>query len=157
AGLGLTPSPTHAACSKDCRKQIGSEFMACRAACGKDKVCRQACRDEKRADLAICKAATNPTPPDCGDTTTTTTTTNNTTTTPPSFVTCSPVGAACGSCGSGICFSPSSGATSGVCVDSANSSGTPCGIDPPIPCPPGELCVVVQFSPAMFVCARPCP
>jgi hypothetical protein len=90
-------------------------------------------------------------------TTTTTVVPTTTTTTTQPDVTCSPVGAACGSCGSGFCFSPVVGATSGVCVDAANSSGTPCGIDPPTPCPPGEGCLVVQFSPAMFVCARPCP
>jgi len=70
--------------------------------------------------------------------------------------TCSPVGGTCGSCGSGICFSPVPGATSGMCFDAANSSGTPCAIDPPMPCPPGEGCLVVQFSPPMFVCARRC-
>jgi hypothetical protein len=96
-------------------------------------------------------------PPTEPTTTTTTAPTTTTTTTTQPDVTCSPVGAACGSCGSGLCFSPVLGATTGVCVDVANSSGTPCGIDPPMPCPPGEGCLVVQFSPAMFVCARPCP
>jgi hypothetical protein len=79
---GPTAPLAHARCTKDCRKQIGSEFKACKTACGKDKVCKDACRGEKKADAVTCKTATNPTPPDCGRTTTTTSATMTTTTTP---------------------------------------------------------------------------
>jgi hypothetical protein len=65
-GAELTASPVLATCGKDCRKLITTEFMACRTACGKDKVCKQACRDGKKADVATCttlrchfEAATN--------------------------------------------------------------------------------------------------
>src|SRR5262245_53608259 len=75
------------------------------------------------------------------DTTTTSTSTRSTTTT--TNITCSPVGSACGSCGDGFCFSPYPNPPSGVCLDvSASMGGMACGIDPPIPCPPGQLCVV---------------
>src|SRR6266567_3334067 len=85
-GGGLTASPALAKCRSDCKKQIVAEAKACKSGCGKDKVCKKACRDEKTSDVAACKAATNPTPPDCGETTTTTTTstsavTSSTTTT----------------------------------------------------------------------------
>jgi hypothetical protein len=143
---------------------------SCRAGCDDGNPCtRDTCLDGTCVHECLCVGPMGeptccPGPGVCPVPTTTTTavtttvvpTTTTTTTTRPD-VTCSPVGATCGSCGSGFCFSPVAGATSGVCVDVANSSGTPCGIDPPIPCPPGEGCLVVQFSPAMFVCARPCP
>src|SRR5947209_19981286 len=69
-GAGLTASPALAKCHKACKTQIRNEFKACRAM--------------KTGSLAVCKAATNPMPPDCGQTipsTTTTATTSTTTTT----------------------------------------------------------------------------
>jgi hypothetical protein len=65
---GLTASPALAKCSKDCKKQIASEYKACKTGCAKDKTCRKGCIDEKKADAATCKAAANPTPPNCGGT-----------------------------------------------------------------------------------------
>jgi hypothetical protein len=82
---GLTVSPALATCGKDCKTLIKTEFKACKTACPKGsagKACK-ACSDEKKADVATCKTATNPTPPSCGETTTTTTTTS--TTTPSTF------------------------------------------------------------------------
>jgi len=146
-----------------------ANFEACVAACSCPAGCDDGnpCTDDTCLDgtcvhQCLCVGPTGeaiccPGPGVCPVSTTTTVVPTTTTTTTRPDVTCSPVGAACGSCGSGLCFSPVVGATSGVCVDAVNSSGTPCGIDPPIPCPPGEDCLVVQFSPAMFVCARPCP
>src|SRR5256712_6760456 len=77
-GGGLTVSPALAKCRSDCKKQIVAEAKACKSGCGKDKVCKEACRDEKKSDVAACRAATNPTPPDCGETSTTTTTATST-------------------------------------------------------------------------------
>jgi hypothetical protein len=68
---------------------------------------------------------------------------------------CAPVGAPCGTCGSGLCFNPYPNPTTGFCVDTS-VAGAACGIDPPIVCPPGQTCLVVQFEPATFVCATPC-
>jgi hypothetical protein len=152
----------------------GADFAACVGACACPGGCddgnpctfdacvKGACVHECLCVGPIGDVTCCPGPGPCPVPTTTTTTTTvvpttTTTTTTQPDVTCSPVGGVCGSCGSGFCFSPVFGATTGVCVDTANSSGTPCGIDPPIPCPPGEGCLVVQFSPAMFVCAKPCP
>jgi hypothetical protein len=134
----LTASPAQARCSTDCRKQIGSEFIACRAACGKDKVCRQACRDEKQADLATCTAATNPTPPDCGETPTTTTTMTTTTTTMTTMPhqPCGTYPMCGGSCPTGqtcvtwggqcLCFNDGGCATSAPACNGPCSSGGMC-------------------------------
>src|SRR5438094_3867314 len=74
---GLVGSPALAKCGKDCKQLIATEFKACTSACRRrraGKACRKACRHEKKANAKTCKAATSPTPPDCGRMTTTTTT-----------------------------------------------------------------------------------
>jgi hypothetical protein len=150
------------ACVKDTKKSFGTctVIQCCvrSSPMGAFETCTVETPAQCAAQGGIAQGSGTCSPNPCPSITTTTTvvSTTTTTTTQPD-VTCSPVGAACGSCGSGFCFSPVFGAMTGFCVDTANSSGTPCGIDPPIPCPPGEDCLVVQFSPAMFVCARPCP
>jgi len=144
---GATCAPDFAACVGACACPDGCDDGN---PCTFDACVKGACVHECLCVVTCCLG-----PGPCPVSTTTTVVPTTTTTTQPD-VTCSPVGAACGSCGSGLCFSPVFGARTGFCVDTANSSGTPCGIDPPIPCPPGEDCLVVQFSLAMFVCARPC-
>jgi len=84
----------------------------------------------------------------------TTTTSSTTTTTQPNF-SCSPPGTPCGHCGCGFCFAPQ-GYTTGICVV-PYAGGSSCSIDPPTDCPPGQMCVVTSFDPAMFTCAVPCP
>jgi hypothetical protein len=77
-GAGLTASPALAKCHKDCKTQFASALKSCKAVCPKGKTgkqCRGFCKAAKKASLVACKAATNPTPPDCGEATTTTTTT----------------------------------------------------------------------------------
>jgi hypothetical protein len=89
-GASLIGSPALAACGKACKKLISTKFKACKSACPKGsarKPCKKACMAEKKADTVTCKAATDSTPPDCGETTTTTTTTSTTTTTTPSTTT----------------------------------------------------------------------
>src|SRR2546426_772232 len=74
---GFVGSSALAKCGKDCKQLIATEFKACKSACPRrraGKACRKACRDEKKANGKACKAATSPTPPDCGRMTTTTTT-----------------------------------------------------------------------------------
>src|SRR6266478_6405314 len=66
-GAGLTASPALAKCRSDCKKHIVAEAKACKSGCCKDKVCKKACRDEKKSDKAACTAATNPMPPSCGE------------------------------------------------------------------------------------------
>jgi len=80
-GAGLMASPVLAKCSKQCKAAIGTEF----------KGCKKACTDEKKSDLAACKAATDPTPPLCGEAPTTTTITTTTTTTTITTTTTLPV------------------------------------------------------------------
>src|SRR5438876_2174961 len=74
---GLVGSPALAKCGKDCKQLIATEFKACKSACRRrraGKACRKTCTHEKKANGKACKAATSPTPPDCGRMTTTTTT-----------------------------------------------------------------------------------
>lgn len=65
-GAGLTPSSALAKCSRDCKKQLRTEFKACKTSCAKhDGTCKQACRAAAKASRTTCKQATNPTPPSC--------------------------------------------------------------------------------------------
>ena len=85
-GGSLFGSPALAKCSKDCRNQIAEDFITCKRGCPKRKPgqpCRKACLNQKKADRMACRAATNPTPPECGQTVTTTTTAGVSTTTTP--------------------------------------------------------------------------
>lgn len=69
-GAGLMGSPALARCGRDCTRAIAVEFKACKVPCPKGragKACKTTCKDEKKADTAACKAATNPTPPGCGE------------------------------------------------------------------------------------------
>lgn len=81
------PLPALAArCPRECRHVLKAELTACRAVCPKHRprhACRSACFVEFKAERATCKAAANPTPPNCGVTTTTTITRTSTTTTIP--------------------------------------------------------------------------
>jgi hypothetical protein len=68
-GASLTGSPALATCGKDCTTQIRDQYKSCKAACPSGpagRECKRECRDEKKAEKATCKAATNPTPPGCG-------------------------------------------------------------------------------------------
>ena len=78
SAVGLMAVPASAKCGKDCKHSLTSVFKACKAACEKGKAgksCRMACSTERRAAKAACKAASNPTPPDCGAATSSTSTT----------------------------------------------------------------------------------
>jgi len=69
-------SPVAAKCGKDCESAIQTTFKSCKAACEKGKAgkdCRKSCLSDRTAAKKTCKTATNPTPPDCGQTTTSTT------------------------------------------------------------------------------------
>ncbi len=123
-GACLTASPALAKCHKDCKTQIENEFKACKVVCPKGKAgkdCKHSCKTTKRGSLAACKIATNPTPPDCGETTITTTTTTTTTTTLPSCSTASLCSHSCAQ----------------MCVTFAASTSL-CGTD--ADCPPGQVC-----------------
>ena len=79
--LAVVPTASAARCPNDCKHLLKTELRTCRAACPKrrpGKPCRSGCFAAFKVDKATCKAATNPTPPDCGRTTTTTTTTTST-------------------------------------------------------------------------------
>ena len=91
-------------------------------------------------DLA---AALPPVPP-----TTTTTTTS---------LACSTATGTCGSCGCGLCFGGPAVPPRPVGICIVPVAHGPCGIDPPTPCPAGQLCVVTQFSPFEAYCTEPCP
>ena len=68
--VSVAGSPALAKCSKVCVKAIVSEAKTCAKACPKGKAgkqCKKACTAEKKADTKACKAATNPTPPGCGE------------------------------------------------------------------------------------------
>jgi len=70
-GAALVASPALARCGRDCRIQIRNESRACRAGCASGiagRPCKQVCRDRRRAEVTACRAASNPTPPDCGNT-----------------------------------------------------------------------------------------
>src|SRR2546430_10471288 len=88
----LTGSPALAKCGKDCKTLIRTDFKTCKTGCAKlsaGKACRKACRDERKGDVAACRAATKPSPPFCGE----------------NFPPCRTTGAACGSCtGGGTCY-----------------------------------------------------
>ena len=69
---GLISSPAHATCGRDCMAALRTELQMCKAACpsgsaGQTQGCKKTCRHERKVDLAACRAATNPTPPRCGE------------------------------------------------------------------------------------------
>ncbi len=67
-GAGLMGAPALAKCPKPCKQQITSAFKSCKSTCptGKaGKACRKSCVAAKVASKKTCKAATNPTPPNC--------------------------------------------------------------------------------------------
>ena len=69
-GAGFDGSAAWAKCTKECSKAISAEAKTCKNACPKGsagRTCKAACRSEKKADKQACKAATNPTPPGCGE------------------------------------------------------------------------------------------
>src|SRR5262249_29948572 len=121
AGLVLSSLALSARCPKDCRMLLRTEAKACRAACANHKpakACRSSCSSEFKAGKATCSAATNPTPPDCGNPTMTSSstmlsTTSNTTTTTSTTPT-----TIAGVCGDGVINQPSEvcdGAALGAC------------------------------------------
>lgn len=83
--LTATPVTAFAArCPRECRHLLKDEWRTCRAVCPRHRPghdCRAACVAAFKGDRATCKAATNPTPPNCGETTTTTSTSTSTSTT----------------------------------------------------------------------------
>jgi len=81
--IALTVPAAQARCPRECTRMFAQEYRACTATCpagSAGTACATACSNEKKAELAACNAATNPTPPACGETTTTSTTTTTTTT-----------------------------------------------------------------------------
>jgi hypothetical protein len=69
-GISAIGAPALAKCPKGCKTAIATEFKSCKAACPKGsagKACKTTCRQEHSADKKACKAATNPTPPTCGE------------------------------------------------------------------------------------------
>ena len=82
----FSAAPAHGRCGGDCRRTLAAERRTCKLACPKGspgRACRAACAAAFKDDILVCRAATNPAPPECGATTTTTTspTTTSTTTT----------------------------------------------------------------------------
>src|SRR5262245_12047843 len=58
-----------ARCPHECRHLLKGDLSTCRAVCPKHRpgrACRSACFVEFKAQKVTCKAATNPTPPECG-------------------------------------------------------------------------------------------
>ena len=67
---GLISSPAHATCGRDCKTLLRTELQACKAACPSGSLgrgCKKTCTHERKVDLAACRAARNPTPPECGE------------------------------------------------------------------------------------------
>jgi len=144
-GASLVASPAQALCGRDCKTSLRSEFRSCKRACPRGTArmaCRAACISDFRADRVTCDAATNPTPPKCGEL-------------PPS---CSTLGAPCGGCGNGRCvLLCGDGCVMGCVATPANPPS--CTTD--AQCSSTDYCVVTAGCPGncgtVATCAPPCP
>ncbi len=86
----------------------------------------------------------------------TTTTTTTTTMPPPSHV-CSPLFAECGGCPTCVCAGLPEFGSTGICLV-PGAGGGPCSVDPPTPCPMGQVCMVTSIFPFVQTsCVVLCP